>query len=129
MRQSLVGTPTIREVEVVDAVRITLATTGSSSGLGGLAVGLIAAGGAAFGWVAAIGGLAVARDVAFGGLTAGAHANDAAAREFFQQPVALLVVKLLKQSRWLWLLLLIPIIGGCATVARSCHLTRAPLGR
>ena len=92
-----------------------LALAGVSVGvfaLGGLAVGLMAAGGAAFGWVAAIGGLAVAREVALGGLTAGAHANDAAAREFFQQPVPRLVVKLLEQARWLWLLLLIPVIIG-----------------
>lgn len=48
---------------------------------GGLAVGWLAAGGAAIGVAGALGGLAVARDVAFGGAALAAHANDDVARE------------------------------------------------
>jgi hypothetical protein len=50
--------------------------------LGGLAVGVLAVGGAAFGWVAAVGGLAVARDFASGGVALATHANDAAAAAY-----------------------------------------------
>jgi hypothetical protein len=48
---------------------------------GGLAVGVLAVGGGAIGLVGALGGLAVARDVAVGGVAIAAHANDAVARE------------------------------------------------
>lgn len=47
--------------------------------LGGLALGGWALGGAAVGWFAAVGGVAVARELAFGGGAMGAHANDAVA--------------------------------------------------
>jgi hypothetical protein len=50
--------------------------------LGGLAIGLLAAGGAAIGWEAAFGGLAIAREYAFGGLAIAQHANDQAARDY-----------------------------------------------
>jgi hypothetical protein len=80
--------------------------------LGGLAAGFIAAGGAAFGWAAAIGGLAVAREFALGGAALGAHANDGAAREFFQQPPARYAQSVLQHARWLGLLVLIPIVVG-----------------
>jgi hypothetical protein len=78
--------------------------------IGGLAAGLIAAGGAAFGWVAAIGGLAVARDFAVGGAAIGAHANDGATRDFFQQQPAHVAQRILRHVRWLGLLVLLPIL-------------------
>jgi RNA polymerase sigma factor (sigma-70 family) len=53
--------------------------------LGGAAVGIVAAGGFATGWLGAEGGLAVAREFALGGQAIARHANDAAAREFFNQ--------------------------------------------
>jgi hypothetical protein len=65
-----------------------------------------------FGLAAATGGVAVAREWALGDVAAGAHANDAAAREFFQQRAPRLALRLLEQTRWFWLLLLIPIIVG-----------------
>ena len=80
--------------------------------IGGLAAGLVALGGAAFGWAAALGGLAVAREFALGGTAMGAHANDAAAREFFQQAPARMALALLQHARWLGLLVLIPIVVG-----------------
>lgn len=49
--------------------------------VGGLAIGIMAVGGAAFGLVGALGGLAVARDVAIGGGAFAQHANDAVARD------------------------------------------------
>ena len=50
--------------------------------LGSVAVGVVALGGLSYGWTAALGAVAVARDFAFGGLAIGEHANDAAARAF-----------------------------------------------
>jgi hypothetical protein len=73
--------------------------------IGGVAAGLVALGGAAF-------GLAAAREVALGGAAMGAHANDGVAREFFQQRPARLALSVLKQARWLGLLVVIPIIVG-----------------
>ena len=51
--------------------------------VGGLSIGVLAVGGAAFGWSAALGGLAIARDVASGGVAFAIHANDAAATDYF----------------------------------------------
>jgi hypothetical protein len=52
--------------------------------LGGLAVGWVAWGGAAFAWRAAQGGLAIAHDFALGGQAIAPHANDNAARAYFE---------------------------------------------
>ncbi len=52
--------------------------------VGGAAIGVIAVGGLATGWVAAQGGMAIAKTYALGGGAIAQHANDAAAKEFFQ---------------------------------------------
>jgi hypothetical protein len=104
-----------------------LTLAGLSLGLvaiGGLAAGLVALGGAAFGWAAALGGLAVAREFALGGAAMGAHANDAAAREFFQQAPARMALTLLQHARWLGLLVLIPIIVGLRSAQEDAPASR-----
>jgi hypothetical protein len=53
--------------------------------IGGAAVGLLAMGGAAAAWFGAQGGIAVAHDVAIGGLALAEHMNDAAAKQFFDR--------------------------------------------
>jgi hypothetical protein len=53
--------------------------------LGGGALGVVAIGGLAAGYIAAEGGLAIAQQFALGGDAFALHANDAAARQFFQQ--------------------------------------------
>jgi hypothetical protein len=80
--------------------------------LGGLAVGLVAAGGAAIGWTVAVGGLAVAREFAMGGAALAPHANDAAVREFLQQPLGGILLTVGQRVGWLGLLLLLPIVIG-----------------
>jgi hypothetical protein len=55
--------------------------------VGGLAAGLYAFGGAAFGWVAAVDGPAVARDWAVGGSANAVHANDPVALQYFRSNV------------------------------------------
>lgn len=52
--------------------------------LGGGAIGFFSAGGMALGYFAAEGGMAIAREFAFGGLAMAKHANDAVAREYFR---------------------------------------------
>ncbi len=52
---------------------------------GGAAVGIIASGGIAIAWLGAQGGLAVAHDFALGSLAVATHANDGAAKEFFDR--------------------------------------------
>ena len=64
-----------------------LALAGLSLGVwsvGGLAVGVFAFGGAAIGLSAALGGLAIAVEYAAGGTAIASHANDAAARAYFE---------------------------------------------
>lgn len=51
--------------------------------LGGAAIGLIASGGIAVGWHAAMGGMAIAHDLALAGSAVAPHANDDVARHFF----------------------------------------------
>jgi hypothetical protein len=80
--------------------------------VGGLSAGLVALGGAAFGWTVATGGLAVAREFAIGGVAVGAHANDEAARQFLQQRGLHVAVAVVRHARWMWLLVLVPIIIG-----------------
>jgi hypothetical protein len=79
--------------------------------LGGLAIGYLAVGGAAIALKAAVGGLAVARDYALGGGAFARHANDSAARAFFQQDLLLSFGQLvMSHSHWLLLLLAIPLV-------------------
>lgn len=53
--------------------------------VGGGAIGYMAWGGCALAWLAASGGAPIAHDFAIGGWGIAAHANDDAAREFFEQ--------------------------------------------
>jgi hypothetical protein len=52
---------------------------------GGAAIGILASGGLAVAWLGAQGGLAIAHDFALGGMAMANHANDAAAKEFFDR--------------------------------------------
>jgi RNA polymerase sigma factor (sigma-70 family) len=52
--------------------------------VGGGAIGYLALGGGAIGWKAAEGGLAIAREFAQGGMAVAQHADDEAARAYFQ---------------------------------------------
>jgi hypothetical protein len=64
-----------------------LAVAGLSAGVwsaGGVALGVVAFGGAAIAFSAAVGGLAVALEYALGGVAVAAHANDQAARAYFE---------------------------------------------
>lgn len=68
--------------------------------VGGMVSGIMAVGGCAFGWKAALGGVAVAQQFASGSVALAAHANDAAANSFlkgnlFFQNAFLLVTKCL----------------------------------
>lgn len=54
-----------------------------AAAMGGASVGLVATGGIALGWHAALGGMAVARDLACGGAASATHVNDDVARAFF----------------------------------------------
>jgi hypothetical protein len=104
-----------------------LSLAGLSLGLvaiGGLAVGFLALGGAAVGWVAAVGGLAVAREFALGGAAIAEHANDEAAREFFQQAPAGIALGLVRHTRWLTLLVLFPIIVGLRSLQEDRSASR-----
>lgn len=80
--------------------------------LGGGAIGVCAAGGAAIAWSAALGGLAIARDVALGGAAIAAHANDDAARAYFDaSPFFPYAEFLMRHARWLILLTFLPTIA------------------
>jgi RNA polymerase sigma factor (sigma-70 family) len=90
--------------------------------LGGIGLGILAAGGEAMGWIAAggtavavkaaLGGFAVARDFAQGGIAHAAHANDLAARVFFRRAIAGGAARdLLGFIPWIGLLGVVPIIG------------------
>lgn len=79
--------------------------------LGGLAIGWLSMGGLALGIHAAIGGAAIARAFAVGGLALAEHANDPAARSYFEQGAARYGKAVMDHSRWFLLLLLIPVLG------------------
>jgi RNA polymerase sigma factor (sigma-70 family) len=53
--------------------------------LGSVAAGVIVFGAFSIGWTCALGGVAVAHDVALGGLAIGDHANDSVAQSFAEQ--------------------------------------------
>ena len=77
--------------------------------MGGLSIGYMAFGGCALAWHAAFGGLAVAKHLALGGLAVGLHANDAAARSFFDRSSFFQSGQFLTSNRWIgicfWLVL------------------------
>lgn len=72
--------------------------------IGGAAIGIIALGGFATAWWAAEGGMAVAREMAVGGVALAAHANDAVAREFFASYPWLDVTKSAKRNHYVILI-------------------------
>lgn len=88
--------------------------------VGGLAIGVLALGGGAFGvWAAggltvaihaAMGGLAVALSYAQGGAAYAAHANDPEALRFFSTQPFSAISAILSHSRWLLVLVLLPLI-------------------
>jgi len=79
--------------------------------LGGMAVGWQAMGGVALAWSDAVGGIAVAREYAWGATSNAAHANDPAAEHhirgngFFR-----LADVLLRHAYWFWLVSVLPLI-------------------
>ncbi len=78
---------------------------------GGLAIGWFAIGGLALGWKAALGGAAFANGFALGGAAAAAHANDAAAKEFFSHAQFFSAGRAaMQKSQWALLLLLLPLL-------------------
>jgi RNA polymerase sigma factor (sigma-70 family) len=87
---------------------------------GGFAVGWQAFGGCALAWNAAKGGLALAHEMAVGGIAHAAHANNAAASEFMQSsPFFTLVEILARYVAWLNLLWLLPLAGWRKLLKRS----------
>lgn len=92
-----------------------IATGGAALGLGGLggfAVGFLAAGGVAFGWKATQGGIAVAHDIAVGGLVSGKHANNEIARAFVADSLFFKLGELM-MTPWAWWLLSINRLVFC----------------
>lgn len=88
--------------------------------LGGGAIGVVACGGGAIAWHAALGGLAVAQNYAEGGLAIAAHANDHLAREFFQNSSFFSTAGILmRHSRWLLLLAVVPALQGVVRRTRQ----------
>jgi RNA polymerase sigma factor (sigma-70 family) len=69
--------------------------------LGGVVAGFEAVGGCALGWKAAAGGVAVAHDLAQGGVTVALHANDALARAYVGNHAFFRSAHLL-MTHWLW---------------------------
>jgi RNA polymerase sigma factor (sigma-70 family) len=93
--------------------------------VGGIVSGLMAVGGCAFGWKAALGGIAIAHDLAQGGLALAPHANDTAASSFisgsaFFRNAFLLVTK------WLWPMLLVSLIPSIL-ISRAARKKRRQL--
>lgn len=79
--------------------------------VGGGAVGYLAAGGAAVAFRAALGGLAIARDYALGGGAVARHANDEAARRFFEDDLFAEAARtVMEHSEWMLLLTAIPLV-------------------
>lgn len=77
--------------------------------VGGMVSGVMAVGGCAFGWKAALGGIAVAREFAQGGVALAPHANDTVAsafigsNAFFRNAFSLV-------TKWLWPTLLVSLL-------------------
>jgi len=75
------------------------------------AIGIVAFGGGAIAWRAALGGLAVAHEYAEGGLAIANHANDLIARDYFENSRFFSVARFISEhSRWFLLLVAIPIV-------------------
>jgi hypothetical protein len=79
--------------------------------LGGSAIGYLAAGGGAIALKAALGGLAIARDYALGGAAVARHANDEAARRYFEEDLFAEAARIaMEHSQWLVLLALLAVL-------------------
>ena len=78
--------------------------------IGGLAIGFVAMGGLALGWQGALGGAAIAREYAVGGLAIAEHANDPEAQEFMRTSALRFGQPLVGHSRWLLILLILPVV-------------------
>jgi RNA polymerase sigma factor (sigma-70 family) len=77
--------------------------------VGGMVSGLMAVGGCAFGWKAALGGIAVAHGFAQGGVAVAPHANDAVASTFIGNNVFFRNAFTLV-TKWLWPTLLLSLL-------------------
>ena len=74
-----------------------------------IAIGVVATGGGALGWLAAFGGLAVARSYAIGGLAIAEHTNDAAANQLVEESrLFALANAVMEHSGWFLLLASLP---------------------
>ncbi len=78
--------------------------------IGGASLGIWAVGGGAFALQGALGGAAFARQYALGGAAFAAHANDAAAIEYFSSMPFPLIKAAMMHARWLILLAFIPLL-------------------
>jgi hypothetical protein len=79
--------------------------------LGGMAVGIMACGGCAVAWTAAQGGVAVAHHFALGGEVFARHANDTAARSYFEaHSFFRTALSWMRDLRVVSLIILIPVI-------------------
>jgi RNA polymerase sigma factor (sigma-70 family) len=86
---------------------------------GGFALGWQAFGGCALGWNAAMGGLALAREFAIGGVAHAAQANDEIASQFIKgRPFFIRMEILSHYIAWLNLLWLIPLISWWRILAK-----------
>jgi hypothetical protein len=83
---------------------------GVGMALGGLAIGGVAIGGCAIAWKAALGGAAIAKEFAIGGSAIAEHANDDAARHFFEETPARYGKAFVDHAHWFLLLTLLPFI-------------------
>lgn len=87
---------------------------------GGFAIGWQAFGGCAVGWQSAMGGLAVARDFALGGVAHAAQVNNLVAEQFIKgQPFFARMELVAHHIGWLNLLWLIPLVGWWRAIKRA----------
>jgi RNA polymerase sigma factor (sigma-70 family) len=92
---------------------------------GGFAIGWQAFGGCALGWNAAMGGLAIARDFALGGVAHAAQANNDIAAQFIKGDSFFHRMEILSRHiGWLNLLWLFPLSGLVRLIGRSRLSTR-----
>ena len=87
---------------------------------GGMAFGWQAYGGCAMGWTAAVGGVAIARDFALGGIALAAQANNETAQRYIEmQPFFQSAQILIRYFAWMNLLWLAPMLFWWRRAARQ----------
>jgi RNA polymerase sigma factor (sigma-70 family) len=87
---------------------------------GGFAIGWQVCCGAGFAWHAAVGGLAVARDFALGGIAHAAQANNKIAEQFVQQDLFFRISRVIQNHSFLMMMLwIIPLTLQARVVARA----------